>query len=203
MLGQANYDEKGVNVYSTSFMLVIDFINDIVHPEGKFSRAAAYVKEYQVIERANKAIAAARAKKIPILFVKLGFSANYLEWPASSPLYSHVKEFQALQLNTWGTELHQKLDFQSNDIVIVKHRVSAFYATGLETFLRANQAQQLYICGVSTDMTVQTTAREAHDRDYKVVIIEDACGAMTKELHENTIKSLEQISTIVLADHLF
>lgn len=192
----------GVNMHSTSFLLVIDFINDIVHPEGKFSSAAGYVKEHQVIEHANKAIASARAKKIPILFVKLGFSANYLEWPASSPLYSRVKDSHALQLNTWGTELYQKLDFQSNDITIVKHRVSAFYATGLETFLRANQVQQLYICGVSTDMTVQTTAREAHDRDYKVVIIKDACGAMTKELHENTIKSLERIATIVSTDQL-
>ena len=102
-----------------SFLLTINFINDIVHPDGKFSSAASYVKEHNVIEHANKAIKAVREKKIPIIFIKLGFSANYLEWPASSPLYSHVKEHKALQLNTWGAEFHQQWDVQSDDVTIV------------------------------------------------------------------------------------
>lgn len=185
-----------------SFLLVIDFINDIVNPAGKFSSAAAYVKEFEVIQHANKAIAQARANSIPILFVKLGFSAHYLECPEKSPLYQRVKESQALQLNTWGTAFAAELDVQSDDIMLIKHRVSAFHATGLENFLRANQAEKLFICGVSTDLTVQTTAREAHDRDYEVVIIEDACGAMTQEIHQNTIKSLARIATLTTADKL-
>ena len=183
-------------------LLVIDFINDIVHPDGKISNAATYVKEQQVIERANQAITTARKQKIPILFVKVGFSANYLECPVSSPLFNRAKQLQALQLHTWGTEFHQALDIKPNDPVIVKHRVSAFYATGLEAFLRANQVQQLYICGVSTDMAIQTTAREAYDRDYQVVIIKDACGAMTQELHENAIKSLERLATVLSVSQL-
>jgi nicotinamidase-related amidase len=184
-------------------LLVIDFINDIVHSDGKIAGSAAYIKKYKVIEHANKAIAAAREQKIPIFFVKVGFSSNYLECPMHSPLFRRAKEFKALQLNSWGTEFHETLNFQSSDNVIVKHRVSAFYATDLETYLRANQIQKLYLCGVSTDMTIQTTAREAHDRDYKVAVIKDACGAMTEELHENTIKSLERIAMISTTEQLF
>lgn len=188
-----------VNYMLSSVLLVIDFINDIVHSEGKISGSASYVKDHKVIEHANKAISSARDRKIPILFVKVGFSANYLECPKNSPLFGKARQYQALKLNTWGTEFHEKLNFQPQDIVIVKHRVSAFYATDLEVFLRANQIQKLYFCGVSTDMAIQTTAREAHDRDYQVNIIKDACGAMTQELHENTLKSLERIAVILPA----
>ena len=186
----------------SSALLIIDFINDTVHPKGKISGSAAYVKEQNVIGHANKAIAIARAEQMPILFVKVGFSSNYLECPRNSPIFSKAKQYQALQLNTWGTEFHETLDIQPTDIVIVKHRVSAFYATALEAYLRANQVQQLYICGVSTDMAIQTTAHEAHDRDYKVTIIKDACGAMTQELHDNTLKSLERVAAVLAADQL-
>lgn len=183
-------------------LLVIDFINDLMHPDGKTSGAAIYVKEHQVIEHANQAITIARQQDFPILFVKVGFSANYLECPSTSPMFSRAKQLQALQLNTWGTEFHQALDVKPNDPIIIKHRVSAFYATGLETFLRANQIQELYICGVSTDMAIQTTAREAHDRDYQAIVIKDACGAMTPELHNNAIKGLERIVSVVSVNQL-
>lgn len=184
----------------SDLLLVIDFVNDIVHPDGKISGSAKYIADHQVIQQANKAIATARSHKMPILFVKVGFSTNYLECPSNSPIFGKAKQYQALQLGGWGTEFHQDLQIQPQDNIIIKHRVSAFYATDLEAFLRANQIQRLYICGVSTDMAIQTTAREAHDRDYQVTILKDACGAMNQELHDNTIKSLERIATVIPVD---
>jgi nicotinamidase-related amidase len=54
-------------------LLVLDFINDIVHHESKSVAIASYVKEHQVIENANKTIAFARLHKIPVVFVRVGF----------------------------------------------------------------------------------------------------------------------------------
>jgi len=178
-------------------LLAIDFINDIVHLKGKIIDTATFVERNNVIENANQVITFARQNNIPIGFVKVGFSANYLECPAHSPVFGKVKERNAFQLNTWGTEFHEKLDVTLNDFIIVKHRVSAFYATALEPFLRAHQIQNLIICGVSTDMAVQTTAREAHDKDYKVVIVSNACGAGSSEVHESTLKSLQRLAQVV------
>ncbi|HVV68747.1 MAG TPA: isochorismatase family cysteine hydrolase [Gammaproteobacteria bacterium] len=183
-------------------LIVIDFINDIVDLKGKFTATAEFVDKHKVIDQANQVIRFAREQQIPIVLVKVGFSAGYLECPAHSPVFGRAKELQVLQLNTWGTEFHEKLAYQPTDLVIVKPRVNAFYSTALEAFLRANAIQNVIITGVSTDMAVQTTAREAHDRDYKVFIPGDACGAGSLEAHEATLKTLQRVATVIAANEL-
>lgn len=183
-------------------LLIIDFINDIIHPDGKIAASANFIKEQHVIEQANKLITFARGKSIPTVFVKVGFSKSYIDCSETSPVFGRVKQLGALQLNTWGTEFHEELNFNPGDFTIVKPRVSAFYATSLEAFLRANQIQHLVIAGVSIDMAVQTTARDAHDRDYKVTVIADACGAASLEVHENVLKLLSKITTITTSEQI-
>jgi nicotinamidase-related amidase len=185
-----------------SAVLILDFINDIVHLKGKFTATANFVHEHHVIDCANKVISKARQQSIPLIFVRVGFSEGYLECPMNSPLFKKAKEYKALQLNSWGTEFYENLDYQPQDFVVTKHRVSALYATSLETFLKANQIQHLILTGVSTDMAVQTTAREAHDRDYNVTIVSDACGTESMEFHVCTLKALEHIATILTSNEL-
>ncbi len=179
-----------------TLLLCIDFINDIIHPKGKIAASAKFVAEHQVIQHANAAIATARVKNIPIVFVKVGFSPNYIECPAHSPVFAKAKELGALQLGTWGTELHEELDVQPNDTIIMKHRVSALYATSLATILTAQRIEKVIICGVSTNMTVETTTRELHDRDYQVIVLSDACGATTQEIHTASLTTLARIATV-------
>lgn len=179
-----------------TLVLVIDFINDIVHPNGKIAASAHYVAEHHVIDKVNNVLTFARANNYFIAHVKVGFSENYIECPAQSPLFGKAKEFKALQLNTWGTEFHAEVAVHLNDPVIIKHRVSALYATDLETILRAQKIEKIIICGVSTNMAVETVARELHDRDYQVVIVQDACAAATAEIHQASLKTLERIAKV-------
>jgi len=177
-------------------LLVMDFINDIVHPDGKIARSSAYIKEHKVIEKANSLIAWARTENIPIGFVTVGFSQGYPECPLMSPVFGKALEFKALQLGEWGTEFIEMLDVQSADVVITKHRVSAFYGTKLLPFLYAQEAKQLILCGCSTDMVVQSTARDAHDRDFQVTIAADACGAADAQTHQTALDLCARIATI-------
>ena len=127
---------------------------------------------------------------------------DYIECPKHSPLFSKAKELGIFQLDTWGTTFHPKLDVQPEDKIIIKHRVSAFYNTDLETILHANNIETLIISGVATNNAVELTAREAHDRDYRIVIIEDACATMTDEAHRASLNSLQRISKIITASAL-
>jgi ureidoacrylate peracid hydrolase len=68
--------------------------------------------------------------------------------------------------------------------------------------LRANQVKRLYLAGVSTDLAIQTTAREAHDRDYHLTILQDACGAASMEEHLTTLNQLKKIADILPCDKL-
>lgn len=178
-------------------LLVIDLQNDLIHANGKLAGCAKMAAEIHLIEKANMAIQSARKNGWRVIFIRVGFSAHYAECPTTSPLFAYVRQAQALQLNTWGAEWDENLEIQPEDIQVTKHRVGAFYGTSLPAILTAQQIQHLFLCGVSTDFAVQTIAREAHDRDYSVSIIQDACAANTKEDHQNTIHLLEKFTRIV------
>lgn len=79
----------------------------------------------------------------------------------------------------------------------MKHRVSPFYATSLEAILGANAIQRLYVCGVSTSGAVLSAAKDGHDRDYEVYILEDCCAALTDEQHQAVIEQMQRMTTIV------
>ena len=183
-------------------LIVLDLENDLIHPEGKLALNAKMVIENGVIAKANAAIQWARKHNALVIFVRVGFSQDYVECPTTSPLFSYVQQTQALQLNSWGTEFDKNLDLRENDVIITKHRISAFYATNLQAILSARQIQQVLLCGVSTDFAVQTTAREAHDRDYQVSIVQDACAANSIEEHHNTLQLLAKFCTMVDSNNL-
>lgn len=183
-----------------TLFLVMDMMNDLVAEDG-FS-AATYgvqVKERDVLESTRKAIAAARAAGARVGYVRVGFSPDYREAPEASPIFSGARKNGIFQLGTWGTEVHPALAPEEGDFDIVKHRVSPFYATSLEAILRANKIERIVMCGVSTNGVVHSGAREAHDRDYEVVILEDCCAGVTPEEHEHAIACLGRYGTIVAA----
>ncbi|QMT59494.1 cysteine hydrolase family protein [Legionella sp. PC997] len=107
----------------------------------------------------------------------------------------------ALKLGSKGTEFHPELQIGTS-LVLIKPRVSAFYGTALEAVLRANQIERVILGGVSTSWAVQSTARDAHDRDYNVCIVEDICAAANQEEHLFSIQLLEKIAQIVTVDEL-
>ena len=87
-------------------LLVIDFINDIVDPEGKICSVADYVYQHGVMASANRAIAKFRQDNAPIVHVKVGFSAHYDEAPKNSPMFGErLRALGALKLGSWGNRI--------------------------------------------------------------------------------------------------
>ena len=84
-----------------------------------------------------------------------------------------------------------------SDLVITKPRVSAFYGTNLDAALRARRIERLVVAGVSTTWAVESTVRDDHDRDYEVLVVEDACAASSAEEHDHSIRNLSRIARIV------
>lgn len=181
-----------------SLFLVMDMMNDLVSETGP--SAASYgvqVKARDVLENTAKTIAAARKAGAPVGFVRVGFSPDYRECPPASPIFSKAREFGLFQLGTSGTEVHPALAPRPDDFDIVKHRVSPFYGTSLEPILRANNIERVILSGVSTNGVVHSGAREAHDRDYECIILEDCCAGASVEEHEHAIACLGRFATII------
>jgi nicotinamidase-related amidase len=184
-----------------TLFLVMDMMNDLVAEDG-FSAGTYGIqcKERGVLGNTAKAIAAARAAGVPIGYVRVGFSPDYREAPANSPIFSGARKNGIFQLGTEGTEVHPALAPEEGDFDIVKHRVSPFYATSLEAILRAHAIERIVMCGVSTNGVVHSGAREAHDRDYQVVILEDCCAGVSADEHIHAIACLSRYATIVNSD---
>lgn len=184
-----------------SIFLVMDMLNDLVAEDGFSAKGyGVQIKERGVLESTAKAIAEARKTGVPIGYVRIGFSDDYRECPPASPIFSGARNNDIFKLGTWGTEVHEALAPQPGDFDIVKHRVSPFYATSLEAILRANGIERVILCGVSTNGVVHSGAREAHDRDYDVVILEDCCAGVTADEHIHAVACLDRYATITTID---
>lgn len=70
------------------------------------------------------------------------------------------------------------------ELVIDKPGKGAFYHTELQDKLVANGIENLLVCGVTTEVCVHTTVREANDRGYRCIVMSDACGSYFPEFHE-------------------
>lgn len=184
-------------------LITIDFINDIVHPDGKIPSCAAMVAERGVLKNVNKVIAWAHEKNIPVIHVKVGFHPGYMNCPIQSPVFGSASKAQALRLGSWGTEFHPELAVAEQDFVDIKSRVSIFYATQLESVLRAKQMRHLILAGVSSNMAVEMAVREAHDRDYQVTVLADCCAAANAVIHEQAMAgTMTRLSTVIQSNAL-
>jgi nicotinamidase-related amidase len=114
-------------------------------------------------------------------------------------MFGGAAKMGLFKLGTFGTEIHPDLEQRAGDIQVVKHRVSPFYSTSLMAQLRAGGFARIYCSGVSTNAVVQATVRDAHDRDFNVVLIDDACCAHSEEEHRNSVQSISRFCQVVKA----
>lgn len=79
---------------------------------------------------------------------------------------------------------------------IIKPRVNAFYGSDLELLLRSRDIDTLLLMGVTTEMVVESTARQAMDSDYRVIVLEDCCASSQQGYHDNSILVMERMAEI-------
>ena len=78
---------------------------------------------------------------------------------------------------TPGAAFTPGLDVRDDDVVVTKHRYSAFYDSALETYLSANGATTLVVGGVATHVCVESAMRAAYDRDYDATVLADCTAS--------------------------
>jgi nicotinamidase-related amidase len=178
--------------------LVLDMQNDLVHAEGPSGKGplGGQVREREIIARTALVLKKARAAGALVGFVRVGFNAHYQECPPNSPVFSGAPAAGLFKLGEWGTAIHPDLEVRDTDLQIVKHRVSSFYSTTLEAQLRAQGVTRIVCSGVSTQAVVQATVRDAHDRDYEVVALDDCCAAHSAQEHANSIESIRRFCRV-------
>jgi nicotinamidase-related amidase len=90
-----------------------------------------------------------------------------------------------------GHDIIPELYPLDSEIVIDKPGKGAFYATELSDVLKNYGIDNLLVCGVTTEVCVNTTVREANDRGYRCVVISDGCASYFPEFHEMGLKMIK------------
>jgi nicotinamidase-related amidase len=182
-------------------LLVLDLQNEMVDPAGKIGGGglAKVVEQRGIVSKAAAVIAHARNNRIPVVFVRLGFRADYLDALSVAPRIEKLKANKAGVLGTWGTEFPAAIAPRDDEYVVTKQCVNPFFNTGLLNWLQVRGIRQITIGGVVTNLVVESTARAADDAGLKVRVLEDLCAAPNSEWHEfavrNTIPLFAHVAT--------
>ena len=87
-----------------------------------------------------------------------------------------------------ATEVIDELRPRDEDYIVVKSRFSAFYATNMDGILKSLGTETILVGGISTQRSVEGTARDAKNRDMQCIVVSDCCTAGEVDVHEMTIK---------------
>ena len=85
------------------------------------------------------------------------------------------------------SELIPELEREAGDLVILKRQWGAFYGTDLELQLRRRGLRTLILCGIATEYGVESTARDAYERGFDQILVEDAMSALGPHAHEHCL----------------
>jgi nicotinamidase-related amidase len=139
----------------------------------------------RVTVAADRAIKAARASEIPVMFVRVAFRPGYPEVSERNASFSGLSQGagDAYTTDHPATQIHAALEPLPGEPVVVKRRVSAFSGSDLDVLLRAAGADTLVLAGIATSGVVLSTLRQAADLDYRLVVLADACADADPEVH--------------------
>jgi nicotinamidase-related amidase len=153
--------------------------------QGIVSSPVAPHTSADVVARGAQLAARFREAGAPVVLVRVSFSpggADALKQPIDSPMNRTRPE-------GWD-RLVPEVGNDERDIRITKHQWGAFYGTELDLQLRRRGVQTIVIGGISTNFGVESTARDAFERSYALVFVEDAMTSMSAEGHAFAVTTI-------------
>jgi ureidoacrylate peracid hydrolase len=181
----------------TTRFVVIDVQNDFCADGGWMSRNGSDLSLiHTAVDRLDSFIDVARSADLHPIFVRAIYDEIYLSRPM---LERHARTGLSTahcQTGSWGAEFFQ-ISPRDDELVFTKHRYSAFKDTELNAYLRAQQVENLILAGITSNVCVESTARDAYMLDYHVVFLSDASATYEAAAHEATLANIRRAFGIV------
>jgi biuret amidohydrolase len=181
-------------------LVIIDMQRDFLEPGGFGESLGNDVSLLRkTIEPTKRLLAAARAAEMTVIHTREGHRADLADLPLSKKVRGNptlaIGDMGAmgriLVRGEAGHDIIPELYPIAGEPVIDKPGKGAFYATDLDTILKNRGIAQLIVCGVTTEVCVNTSVREANDRGYDCLVVEDCCGSYFPEFQEMGLKMIK------------
>ena len=154
--------------------------------KGIAGRQTAPHAAADVIARAGRLADRFRERKSPVVLVRVTYSpdgADRLSQPVDAAPWSGTAPPDF-------SELVPSLGPRDGDLVVTKRNWGAFYGTDLDLHLRRRGVRTIVLGGIATNFGVESTARDAWERNYALVLVEDAMSGMTAEAHRFAVTAI-------------
>jgi nicotinamidase-related amidase len=174
-------------------LLIIDMQRDFLEPGGFGAMLGNDVAMLRcAIEPTQRVLAAARAGRMLVIHTREGHRADLADLPAAKRergrLATRIGDRgpmgRILVRGEPGHNIIPELAPADGEPVVDKPGKGAFYATDLEAMLRNRDIAQLVVCGVTTEVCVNTTVREANDRGFDCLVLEDCVASYFDAFHQ-------------------
>jgi nicotinamidase-related amidase len=177
-------------------LLVMDYQVDTL---TKFMTAA---QSADAISRVPDLISTGRNAGMMVIHVVVAFRSGHPEVSPRNTVFSVLKANGMMVAGSEGAAIHPAAAAREGEPIVVKHRVSPFVGTDLETLLRANGIDTLVLAGVHTSGVVLSTVRHAFDLDYRLVVVRDCCADPDAEVHAMLLDIVfpKQAAVVTTAD---
>lgn len=189
--GQPLHRSQGICGGDKLNAMAIDIAFDAPHTavlamDCQTAIVSIYAKhDQEFMGRASNVLRAARTAGTAVIHIQVGFRPGLPEVSSRNKLFGAIQSSPQRQslFQGPGGSIHPALGPEPDDIVVTKHRVSAFAGTDLEMLLRAKEINTLVLFGIATSGVVLSTLLHASDADYRLVVIADCCADTDAELH--------------------
>jgi ureidoacrylate peracid hydrolase len=179
-------------------LVLVDLQNDFLHPRGAYGRAGQGAPAIAALPARLKPVAdAMRAAGGWIVSTHFTLVPGHGGEPMILPHLKKLRPFLTkgdFAPGSFGHGLVEEL--KPADLMIEKVAYSAFYMSRMEFVLRRAGIDTLIFAGIVTNGGVASTVRDAHVRDFHVIVLSDGCAAFSEAVHDATIASLASVVEI-------
>jgi nicotinamidase-related amidase len=137
----------------------------------------------KVVERASRLAKAFRARQALVVLVHVDPGPDGVLFPR---LITDV-ERPRLTMPPEAVQIVPEMGPEPGDVIVTKHQPSAFFGTDLEIQLRRRKIETIVLCGIATNIGVESTARAGYEHGFNLVFASDAMAARDAELHEMAV----------------